>query len=118
MKVILRNAKTVFVTAGLLLVLSLSFVGAAQLYVTCQATSQTGHGYYKANCSGKNVVMTCYYDDSSESWAVNNYTGTNADRYKNCVGVSAGKRNGVDYWDVGCPFNQYGHIHHFTTNRI
>lgn len=49
---------------------------------------------------------------------VNNYTGTNSNRYKNVASVYAGKRNNSHYWNVGSVYNSVAHIHHFTTNVI
>lgn len=100
----------------IMLVFSVS-VMSAQTFVTCQETKQTGHGYYRANCSGNYVKMTAYYSSSSEKYFVNNYTGTNGDMYKNVVGVYLGYKNGNHSWNVGKAFNSYGHIHHFTVHQ-
>lgn len=88
----------------------------ADTYVICQRKVQTGHGYYHANCSGNYVNMTVGYESSSEKYFVNNYTGTNDNRYANVVGVYSGKKSGSHSWNVGQNFSQFGHIHHFTVN--
>lgn len=91
-------------------------VVSADTYVICQRNSQTGHGYYQANCSGKNVIMTVGYQSSSEKYYVSNYTGTNSNRYLNSVGVYSGKKSGSHRWNVNMNFSEFAHIHHFNVH--